>query len=894
MARRTQQLSRSAVAIGAGFSLVAAVLLWTTAPVGVAGLLLDRELAIESGSQVPASSVRVGDRVIAVDGQPVRTGAEMAGVLARSTRGEADVTIEQRGRTRTVTLSRIRFESDPPPDLLTAARIVRVDDRTVHGTMPVSELSFFLEQAEPTPIEVEYELQRTQVSGPLPLRRRSHSPLVLGWVGLGIVGTLGVGLLGARRLTQRPQPVPLAAVGVGALALAGLTARLVSAGSTPSALPWSIAGFCVWRALVAVSRSGERGEAATLVPMSPAALYAAGAAFVSITSVGADSVGVWLGRLDQYSSVGAALGLGYLVSWARSAGEGVGAQRSAAWLFVALGVALGLVATLSGHATLGESGGWALLISGAGAWALDLQSFTRGFEPSARSYATDEGGLADTLAALRAEAGDELDIFVLAGVDQEFVCVRNAPDGSDRLLGQKASEPMASFGAMLALEGGMFPRHARMNGGELVEDDPFGDVGDRLGVRAAVPIGTSGSRPGVAAFCVAAADSRDVGLDLGGFVDEVTRHDTPRLFNEAVAMAAESVLQSARRAARATRESGSVPTAGSATAAGAAEANAPERAGPAQARPSELDVRWMAHMETELRREYPVRDAETLNDREWLALSFLRESVRPALIVGEPGVGKEFVARAVHEAMWGDTRRFAVVDCAEYPASIVEIELFGDEDAPGLVAAVGDGTLLLKSASAMGSARLEEVVARLQNAPVRLVFAERYQGSEAGVPRRIPAPIRRAAGDRNIHMSPLRDRPEDVVRYARYFLHRAAMRYEVMVTAIDAEAEAWLRKQHLPGNLHELRALVTAAALSEKGESLRLASLLRLRAAPPGAVDASAAEDSAEPLSAEEEQEKVAILEALDAEDGNRTRAAEVLGMTRGSLLRRLKKYGID
>lgn len=311
---------------------------------------------------------------------------------------------------------------------------------------------------------------------------------------------------------------------------------------------------------------------------------------------------------------------------------------------------------------------------------------------------------------------------------------------------------------------------------------------------------------------------------------------------------------------------------------------------------------WAHQLGDELKRGYPVQDPDALNDREWLALGFLRDSIKPALLVGEPGVGKEFVARAVHDAMWGETRRFAVLDCAVRPPSIVEVELFGDEETPGLVELVGRGTLLIKSASNLGDNRLETLVARLDRSEARVVFAERYVGDETGVPKTVSRVIRNVVQDRNIHLSPLRDRPADIVRYARYFLHRAGMTYDVMVTSFMPEAEAWLRALELPGNFPELRARVVAGVLRAEDESVSLRDL--------GVDEDSVTTDDIAPTTAEtkretssddgaqwttdERRERDKIVDALTAHDGNRTHAAASLDMSRGALLRRMRKYDID
>jgi transcriptional regulator of acetoin/glycerol metabolism len=452
-------------------------------------------------------------------------------------------------------------------------------------------------------------------------------------------------------------------------------------------------------------------------------------------------------------------------------------------------------------------------------------------------------------------------------------------------------EALSGFLSMLAVEGGVYPR------GDA-SDDVFSHLGDKLGLLAAVPLGRSPDDTGLTLFVLAIEDGAHPhdGFAFAPFVEAVQAHDGAGVRDEITALAASSMLRSARRAARsrtssntaqvaASTPSPSVATAGAAgTAAGQGEAAAAEAApSPGAAAPTPATSRWLEHLAEETSRRYPVDEDDALGKREWEDLAALRGSVAPALVMGEPGVGKEFAARATHHVLWGTSKRFATVDCSERPSSIVLLDLFGDEEGSGLVEAVEDGTLLIKGASAMAEHHLEELVARLARSRVRVVFAERTAGDSAQALAALPATIRRAVEDRVVAIRPLRERPEDVVRYARFFLHRAAMRYGADASELSPEVEQWLAGLHLVGNLYELETLVTTAVLRATGTTLAM-----------GDVPAGDAPREATDLTPEEESERSAILEALSTCDGNRTRAAEALGMTRGSLLRRLRKYGIE
>ena len=931
-------MDRSVATVALAYAVLCGALLWFAAPVGLVGLTLDRDLAILAGSTMPSPSLRVGDRVIEVQGQPVGSAAELSAVLARLPSAETSVTIERRDRMQRVTLSELRFRRDPPADLLTAHRLVSIDGRPVADGIPISELEGFLADAAPTPIVVEYELERTPLRGTISVKPRSHSPLVLAWLGLGALAMLAIGLLSAARLTRRRDSMPMVVAGLGGLALSALTALLVTDGCAPSFSLGAVTLFALWRGFtLRTSDDDGPGGSVGMLVVAPAFVLGAGALYVAVTSVAQETVGGWLAHLRQATVVGGVVGIAYLVVWVLRARSTSPAAARIAGAILLAGIALGSILGATGAVGVHDAVLWTLLVSGAGAWVVDIRAQLAGSVPMrGRAQAVSGVGLEEALIAVQAVLPEGFHAEAVGGVDETWVRVRREERGSSfELATVAASEEIGGGFGMLALEGGMFPRHTRMHGSDVVEDDPFADFGSRLGIVAAFPAGGQGTRAGVAGFfAVFSEEAAESGLasavvDLEAVLEAVQDVDSPRVAHELVALVSQSMLRTARRAGK--RALKSAPAAK--PPAVPSEAKRGSEKGGATQGASVAGEAWSRQLAEELKRGYPVDDPDALDDREWMALGFLRESIKPALLVGEPGVGKEFVARAVHEAMWGDERRFAVLDCAVRPASIVEIELFGDEETTGLVELVGSGTLLIKGASSLGESRLAQLVARLLRAKARIVFAERYTGAEPGVPKSVPPSIRGAVEDRNIHFSPLRDRPDDIVRYARYFLHRAGMTYDAMVTDVDQSAEQWLRALTLPTNFHELKALVASAALRARSEVVTVGDFqvgpkpAAPRAQPTfgdgaaettgdtparsasASVDASsnalasapqpAPKPSSEPMeddgwTDEERAERTAIADALEEFDGNRTHAAEALDMSRGALLRRMRKYEIS
>lgn len=872
MPRRPPQLNRVLATVSVVFGVLALGLLWWAAPLGMSGLELDPDLRIEPGSVLPATGPTVGDQVVAVEGQAVHSQDALAAALRRADSQDVNVTVAAAPVEQSRSVDLAQWDAGVA-DALATATIVRVGERSVEPGITPSEVRAMIEAAGSSVEVVSRELG-PRISGSLRVERRPHSPLILGWLALGVIGIAAAGFVAARRLTRNPIGLPLAAVALGAVAEAALTASVLG-GVDPGVTGFGLAMLSValGAPLVAGNRDGD--DARWALGLGPAAVAVFVAVWVAVSGASVSSAGEWM-AMSRHATLGlSAVVFGYALAHVLTAHGPLRVARVVALSVAA--IVLGGVAV--GGASIPAATLWAALVYGAFAWALSVHAALGEGVPRAGRRAFDEEdlSLAGALTILAEAVPEGCHAEAVAGVDHCFVRARRGVGGDVQTT--SAPEELTGAFAMLALEGGMFPRHARVHGTEVVEDDPFAEWGARLGLLAAIPLGAIGNRGGVASFAAVFRDEGDASLDLAAFAELVEEVDSPRVGHELVALASERMLRAARRTSEV---SGAMPRVTLPPAPTAQEPLAPAQAPLAEV-DSDSDA-WCEHLTEEVRRAYPVDDPEALDDREWLALAFLRETIQPALIVGEPGVGKEFVARAVHEAMWGATRRFAVLDCALRPPSIVELELFGDGDTPGLVKLVGDGTLLVKGVTALSGERLAAVVDRLSRARARVVFAERYIGPEEGVPSNIPDVVRAAVEDRNIHLSPLRDRPEDITRYAHYFAHRAGMRYGAMVTGIGSSALAWLREQTLAANFHELRALVYAAVLRCDGDALQREDFAG------DSIDESGDAD----LSDEEREERDAIARALRDNDGNRTHTADALKMSRGALLRRLRKYGLD
>jgi DNA-binding NtrC family response regulator len=289
-------------------------------------------------------------------------------------------------------------------------------------------------------------------------------------------------------------------------------------------------------------------------------------------------------------------------------------------------------------------------------------------------------------------------------------------------------------------------------------------------------------------------------------------------------------------------------------------------------------------------------------------------SSAPVLIHGESGVGKELVARAIHVLSDRAPAAFVAVNASAVPHSLFERELFGHvkgaftgahEDAPGLFVAADGGTLFLDE---IGELRLE-----LQPKLLR-VLEEGEVVPVGGVkPRRVDARLIAATNrdlgadvraDRfrpdlyyrldvvSIRVPPLAERREDIPLLAAHFLRDSAARLNRELAGFSPDGLDYLTARAWPGNVRELANVVERAALFAPGEIVRRADLLGpgqrdVRAA---GVDPSMSYPFGE-LSLDEVG-RIHVARVLDACHGNRSRAAEILKISRSTLWQRLKEPG--
>jgi transcriptional regulator with PAS, ATPase and Fis domain len=279
------------------------------------------------------------------------------------------------------------------------------------------------------------------------------------------------------------------------------------------------------------------------------------------------------------------------------------------------------------------------------------------------------------------------------------------------------------------------------------------------------------------------------------------------------------------------------------------------------------------------------------------------------LITGESGVGKERIARLLHEESSRTAGPFLAVNCGAIAETLLESELFGHKrgaftgassDRPGLFEAANHGTLLLDEIGDISPGLQVKLLRVLQEKEVRRVGENKNRPVDvrvlAATNRDLAHGVAEAAFRQDLyyrlkvvelHVPPLRDRREDILPLARTFLYESASRMGREITGLLPRAADQLLRYQWPGNVRELENAIERAVALARGKHVDpddLPEEVRMAFNKPvigvGPV---------RPLS---EVEREYILAALELNGGNQTRTAKQLEISPATLYRRLKKYG--
>ncbi len=268
------------------------------------------------------------------------------------------------------------------------------------------------------------------------------------------------------------------------------------------------------------------------------------------------------------------------------------------------------------------------------------------------------------------------------------------------------------------------------------------------------------------------------------------------------------------------------------------------------------------------------------------------------LITGETGVGKEVVAERIHRASRRATAPFCRVEAAALAENLLDRELFGDNDKPGLFETTNGGTVLVDEVSELPLGTQAKLLRVLERGEVIRVDTADPRKVDVRFIAATNRDLRAMVGDNTfredlyfrlngitIEVPPLRERREQIAQIANELLLKACNEAKRPPMPLTKESLARLESYDWPGNVRELKNAIDRAVLLSQGDALDPMAL------PAGdAGDDAAGARLRNDLAAFERQR---IVEALEKCAGNQTKAAQLLGISRRTLVSRLGEYNL-
>jgi two-component system response regulator HydG len=279
------------------------------------------------------------------------------------------------------------------------------------------------------------------------------------------------------------------------------------------------------------------------------------------------------------------------------------------------------------------------------------------------------------------------------------------------------------------------------------------------------------------------------------------------------------------------------------------------------------------------------------------------------LILGENGTGKDLIAKAIHQRSLRADKQFIKVDVGALTETLFESELFGHkkgaftdarEDRMGRFEAANGGTLFLDEIGNISLQQQAKLLSVLQNRQItrlgtnqvlpidiRLVCATNLPLAELANENRFRKDLIYRINTVEIIVPPLRKRAEDIVLLAKHFAKVYANKYMKISNDFDPKALEKLKSYHFPGNVRELQYTIERAVIMSEGDRLWATDLIF---SPIESQKEMPDESQDLKLST---IEKNTILRVIEKHNGNVSKAAKELGLTRTALYRRLSKYDI-
>lgn len=280
------------------------------------------------------------------------------------------------------------------------------------------------------------------------------------------------------------------------------------------------------------------------------------------------------------------------------------------------------------------------------------------------------------------------------------------------------------------------------------------------------------------------------------------------------------------------------------------------------------------------------------------------------LILGENGTGKDLIAKAIHQKSLRSKNTFVKIDVGALTETLFESELFGHkkgaytdarEDRAGRFEEANNGTLFLDEIGNISLQQQAKLLTVLQNRQVtrlgsnlatnidiRLICATNVGLTELANEQKFRKDLIYRINTVEIIIPPLRQRKDDIVLLAKHYLNFYGEKYFKSHIEISSKAIDKLKDYHFPGNVRELQYIIERALIMTDSDTLEPSDLIFSPIE--SHVNKTPNDDSETKLSTIEKQ---TILRVIETNNGNITKAAKELGITRTALYRRLSKYDI-
>ncbi len=285
----------------------------------------------------------------------------------------------------------------------------------------------------------------------------------------------------------------------------------------------------------------------------------------------------------------------------------------------------------------------------------------------------------------------------------------------------------------------------------------------------------------------------------------------------------------------------------------------------------------------------------------------------PVLILGESGTGKELAATAIHYSSDRSEKPFIAINCAAFPDTLLESELFGFEKGAftdarnskaGKIEEADGGTLFLDEIGDMKPAMQAKLLRVLEEQQFQRLGSNKYRQIDIRIISATNRDLNQAIQEGlfrtdlfyrlnavSILMPTLREIPDDIPLLANYFAKEFASKFDRKVEGLAEEAVEALKKYHWPGNIRELANAIRRSVALADGKQIQLFDL------PPYIANGQYEPLHGQPSKPQKlllaDIEKEHILSVMDMVQGNKSEAAQLLGIHRDTLLRKLKKYGL-